>query len=326
MINKIIELLEKANKSISNETYDSIDELVSLNYESPVKVLIAALCIKVYDPLCDTRYHQKSHGAKYCLRSIEQHTTNWCAQKNYFSTNCIGSLSNALRHKEPFDKSYSRAWKSTKCKSLFLDIFEQMNTIDCSEKYLVYILQVLKSIANKKDVLAQSVINPRVLDLYPLLCNLCNLGFNKSSIIPVLIVHSYYDSIKHPGLISLKAHNSPDIKGRSYGDIEIWSSVPEIVIEIKHGLQISEQYLQNFSRKVRNINTHNYILTSLNYQRYDYNKNYNVVCWNVASFVHYNLYNKQENIENYIHLLYKTLMSSSIEIQHKENLRNFFQN
>lgn len=327
MKSSIIDILITTNSETTDYKNEDIEHIISSSFESPLKVIIAGLCIKIYDPSCDTRYHQKANGGKYCLRSIEQHTTQWCALQNYFSTNCVGSLSNALRHKEPYTKEYSRVWKSEKCKNAFLNCFHQMNNNNeqfC--KYmLVYTLQLLKSKTKSHADLYNEPVASNTIELYPLIYNLCNLSFNKSSIIPVIIVHTYYQIINHEGLVSLKHHNSPDIKGKSYGDIEIWrKNSPETVIEIKHGLEIKESYFQTFAIKVKNMNTKNYILTSLPYQRYDYNSKFNVVSWNVASFVHYNLYNTQY-VNEYILLLYKNLMKSNIDLTHKENLKNFFQ-
>ena len=293
-----------------------------------MKVIIAALCLKIYDPLCDTRYHQKTHGGKYCLRSIEQHTTQWCASHGFFSTNCVGSLSNALRHKEPYTKDYSRVWKSTQCKNDFLSIFEIMNNdVSQGEIMLAYTMQKLKTKMQAHIALQNIIIEPKGTDLYSLLCELCRQAFNKSSIIPVIIVHTYYKVAEHPGLLSLKAHNSPDIRGKSYGDIEIWNNstnIPDTIIEIKHGLEIKTSYLQTFSKKVKDIKCNNYILTSLDYQRYEHNSTYNVICWNVASFVHFHLYNRPY-IDKYISTLYVDIMNTSIDIKHKENLKKIFQ-
>lgn len=326
MIPSLIDILKNANSETTDYKNEDIEHIVSSGYESPLKVIIAALCIKIHDISCDTRYHQKTNGGKYCLRSIEQHTTQWCASQNYFSTNCVGSLSNALRHKEPYTKEYSRVWKSQKCKACFLNCFDKMNNNDqqLCKYMLIYTLQLLNYNTKLNAELCNEKIASNTIELYPLLCNLCNQFHNKSSIIPVIIVHTYYQIINHEGLISLKHHNSPDIKGKSYGDIEIWNKTsPDIVIEIKHGLEIKEAFFQTFASKVQNMNTKNYILTSLPYQRYDYNSKYNIVCWNVASYVHYNLYNTQ-CIDAYIEILHKNLMQTNMEFNHKENLKKFF--
>lgn len=321
----ILKILENCSNAQIDFFDINIKNFVSQNYESPIKVVISALCVKLHDPSCDTRYHQKSNGGKYCLRSIEQHTTQWCASKDLFTTNCVGSLSNALRHKEPYDNNYSRVWKSSECKSIFLNIFEAMNAdIENNYNRLVFILNCLQEKSDKHKTCINACIETKSIELYPLLCNLCSQFYNKSSVIPVIIAHTYYQVIKHEGLISLKHHNSPDIKGKSYGDIEVWNkNNPEIVIEIKHGLEIKEAFLQTFSSKVKNMKTKNYLLTSLPYQRYDYNVKYNIVCWNVASYIHYNLYNTH-CVNEYIELLHNNLMQTNIELKHKENLKNFF--
>jgi hypothetical protein len=205
--------------------------------------------------------------------------------------------------------------------------FDQMNNNEqLCKSMLIYTLQLLKSKAKSHSDLCSEPINVNKVELYELLCSLCSQFHNKSSIIPVLIVYTYFQVIEQHGLISLKAHNSPDVKGKSYGDIEIWntySDCPHTVIEIKHGLEIKESFLQTFSTKVKNKNTNNFLLTSLPYQRYDFNYKHSVVCWNVASYVHYNLYNK-ECVDEYIDTLHTKLMKSNLELAHKENLKKLF--
>lgn len=330
MINNIIQILQNAYDAETTDYFDTeICEFMTFEFESPLKVVIAALALKLYDPSCDTRYHQKSHGGKYCLRSIEKHTTIWCATHNLFESSCVGSLSNGLRHKEPYNKMYNRAWKNENCKQRFLDIFESMNsTPKFNNERLIYIFNQMKIKKQNEQGLIESISKSVTtsIELYPLLWNLCNFSCNKSSIIPVLIVYTYYKCIQQPGLLSLKSHNSPDIKGKSYGDIEIWNNniQPNTIIEIKHGLEIKEYYLQSFNRKVKNIETTNIILTSLPYQRYDYNSKYKIICWNVSSFIHYNLYNKPV-VESYIKELHNALMATSINVSNKEKMQGFFQ-
>jgi hypothetical protein len=325
MITNVIKILKTANLQTTNKRFPQIEKFVSYNYECPQKVIIAALAMKIYDESCDTRYHQKSHGAKYCLRSVETQTTLWASKEGYFSSSCPGTLSNGLRHKDPYNKDYSRAWRSKECKSLFLEIFELMNTKpDICMDMLVYNLQLYKDLKEKHNLLANTTIEP-IIDLYTLLCNLCTQTYNKSSVIPVYIVHTYYKVIETTGLISLKAHNSPDIQGKSYGDIEIHQdNKPIIVIEIKHNLEIKEQHLHTMYRKTQTLRSNNYVLTSLVYQRYQYNNSYNCVSWNVASFVHYNLYNTSYQ-KRYIEELYKTFMMSNLDVQIKKKIQNCFQ-
>ena len=326
MIKNITKILNIANTRTTSRKFPQIDQIVSYTYESPQKVIIAALSLKINDPTCDTRYHQKSHGGKYCLRSIETQTTLWAAREGYFSTHCPGTLSNALRHKEPFDIYYSRVWKSEKCKSAFLQIFENMNKtpIDCMDM-LIYMLSLLRKNNTMHQMIASTNVDAEGIDLYTLLCNLCNQTYNKSSIIPVFIVYAYYQAINTVGLLSLKAHNSPDIKNKSYGDIEIHKNgVPSIIIEIKHNLEIKDEHLLCIARKTYLHKTKNYIFTSLVYQPYIYNDKYNIVIWNVASFVHYNLYNT--NLQtHYINILYKLFMTAHIDLHTKDKIKKCFQ-
>lgn len=324
---ELIKILNKADGEFTTESFEDVDTLIHGNYESPLKVLVAALAIKIYDPSCDTRLHQKAHKSKYCLRTHEYETTQWGASQMYFSTNSPGTLSNALRHKEPYNKQYSRVWKSEKCKTAFLNLFEMMNTSICAESILIYTLQSLQQKRKAHESLANSVLHSdNTNELYPLLCDLCKFSFGKCSVLPVLIVHTMFQIKQNPGLVSLKSHTSPDYK--CYGDIELWDDAktcPSIVIEIKHNLEIKEAYLQTFARKVKNMNTQNFLLTSLIYQRYLYNKKYNVVCWNVASYVHYNLYNTGLE-QTYIHALHNRVMASNLQIEVKEKLKNCFVN
>ena len=122
-IHHVVKQLEKIKLSLNSTTVRKnvdISQLFSYSYEGPLKVAFAALVLKLQDPSADTRYHQTSHNAKYCLRSFEQHTTNWLHVQGYVSTNTCGSLSNELRHKEPYDKNYSRVWRNANCKNAFL--------------------------------------------------------------------------------------------------------------------------------------------------------------------------------------------------------------
>jgi hypothetical protein len=323
MISKIINILNIANTKSNSRTFPQIEKLVSLNYESPQKVVLAALSLKIHDSSCDTRYHQISYGAKYCLRSIETKTTQWGSSFGYFSTSCPGTLSNALRHKEPYDLNYSRVWKSDECKKCFIEIFQMMNEQpQLSMDMLVYMLQLYKDIQIQHATLASTTIDSKI-DLYTLLCNLCTQTYNQSSLIPVYVVHTYFTTIGANGLLKLKSHNSPDIKGKSYGDVEIHDENRITIIEIKHALEINNNFLDTMMRKTKILNSKNYILTSLLYQRYMYSPNHDIVVWNVASFVHYNLYNTNEEIL-YIENLYKTLMNSHLDIKVKEKIKNCF--
>tara|TARA_B110000977_G_scaffold201886_1_gene299801 strand:- start:6419 stop:7399 length:981 start_codon:yes stop_codon:yes gene_type:complete len=324
MIGNINNILKSANMKSTQQTFPQLKKIISLNYESPQKVILAGLALKIYDSNCDTRYHQKTNGGKYSLRSIEIHTSAWGASQGFFSTHCPGTLSNALRHKEPYDMNYSRVWRSQECKTAFLGTFDMMNThpVQCHDM-LIYMLQLLKELQQQHLLLSTRTISTGV-DLYTLLCNLCTLTYNKSSLIPVHIVYTYYKMIKKPGLISLKPHNSPDIKGKSYADIEVHNEGENsIIIEIKHGLEIQDQYIISMARKTRTIKSKNYIFTSLIHQKYYYNEKYDCVIWNVASFVHYNLYNSN-NDSLYIQLLHKSLMSSNFDLHVKENIQKCF--
>ena len=192
-----------------------------------------------------------------------------------------------------------------------------------AKQMLVYTLQSLQAKKQAHEALATvQYQNDECNELYPLLCNLCKFSYGKCSVLPVLIVHTMFRVKQTPGLVSLKSHTSPDHK--CYGDIEVWdTTTPSIVIEIKHNLEIKESFLQTFARKVKTMRTQNFLLTSLIYQRYVYNEKYKVVCWNVASYVHYNLYNTDLE-KDYVRTLYRQIMSSNLSLEIKEKLKNCF--
>lgn len=314
MIETIVRNLQCASAQKSTISFQSIDKLLSFNFESPVKVALAGLALKIHDPFCDTRNHQVSNGGKYCLRSIEQHTTTWCFKNGLFKTHCPGTLSNALRHKEPYDENYSRVWRSKKCKDAFLEIFQQMNTSNGSdnEQMLIYLLHKIKGKINKSNSFTQRVVlNNGSISLNQLLHNICSLRFPQSSLVPVYAVHAFFVTIGEP-VKDLKSHNSPDIKGKSYGDVEIWKNdVPEKIIEIKHGISITEEICQGFYNKICSLNTVNFILTTNLSQSYHFVQKYNIICWNVQSFLHFELCSKKlESV--FIQEFYKRISESHV--------------
>ena len=279
LYNKAMSIVGLHDKNISELALKD-QELVNivLHYSEQAKavltVLITSIVYKSLHPDQDIRNHQASIEGGYSGRTFDsKHITPFMKLHKFPSMAESGWLTRALEQKVPYDKNYSGAITPKELKPVFLEILAKIeNGADCT-KYLSYILQGLIIKRNLQNI---DLAKPTTLSINSIL-DLLDKHFNGSykaegaARLPVLAIYSSYQCLiqetkrfEKKELLAIESHTSSDKSSGRVGDIDILDEKNRVfeAVEVKHGISITLQLVQDAFEKFKTTPIDRYYILS----------------------------------------------------------------
>jgi len=237
-------------------------------------VLITSLVYKLFNPDQDIRNHQNSIVNGYSGRTFDaKHITPFLKKIKFPSMAESGWLTRSLEQKVPYDANYPGAINPPAMKAAFLELLDSIEKkVDCN-KMLSYLFQGLIIQRNKHIIDLAKPINLPIAKIIEFLCAHFDSKYASegASRLPVLALYAVYQCLMkeakrfdHKALQSIESHTSSDLRSGRIGDIEVVdeNGKPFEAVEVKHGIQISLQLVQDAFEKFSTTQVRRFYLLS----------------------------------------------------------------
>jgi len=227
-------------------------------------VLITSLVHKVFEPSQDVRKHQYNMPGGYSGRTVDaRYTTPFMKEKQFPAMAESGWLTRSLEQNRTYDFDYPGKITPAKIKTAFLQIFDNIETHRKKpRRYICYLFQLLIILREKKEI---TLAKPSGITIDTLLGFLEHhfthtYSMSGGARLPVLAVYSVYECMvaemhrfSDKTLLPLKEHTTADIRTGSIADIEIKDTEDNLfeAAEIKHGIKITEQIINDSFEKFK---------------------------------------------------------------------------
>lgn len=352
LYNKAMSVVGSSEKNVSDLKPKEQELLnVVLQYSEQAKavltVLITSLVYKSLHPEQDIRKHQASIAGGYSGRTFDsKNITPFMKAHKFPSMAESGWLTRALEQKVPYDKNYSGAITPKELKPVFLTILDNIEKGADSKKYLSFLIQGLIIKRNKQTI---DLAKPTTLSISTIL-DLLDKHFNGSykaegaSRLPVLAIYAAYECLIHEAkrfdkkqLLTIESHTSSDKSSGRVGDIDIIDEKKRVfeAVEVKHGISITLQLVQDAFEKFKTTPIDRYyILSTASPDKDEYKKieaeiqriknvhGCQLIVNGIMPTIKYYLRlldKTSEFIENYVNLIEA---DKSLKFEHKERWNN----
>ncbi|MDP2804762.1 MAG: hypothetical protein Q8O24_02355 [Gallionellaceae bacterium] len=265
-------------KSQLAETEQALLNIIIRSSESAkgvLTVLITSIVYKIYYPEQDIRNHQDGIVGGYSGRTFDtRHITPFLKACKFPAMAESGWLTRSLEQKVPYNLDYTGAISPAPLKTAFLLLLDNVENkaADCSQ-YLGFVLQSLIIKRNEQQI---DLAKPTALSINTIL-NLLERHFNATytadgaSRLPVLALYAMYQCLLNETkrfegkkLLPLESHTSADLRSGRIGDIELLDEKdrPFEAVEVKHGIPISLQLVQDAHSKFNTTAVKRYYILS----------------------------------------------------------------
>lgn len=279
LYNKAMAVVGLNNKNISDLIPEEQELLnVVLKYSEQAKgvltVIVTSLVYKILNPKQDIRNHQASIEEGYSGRTFDnKYITPFMKSHKFPSMAESGWLTRALEQKVPYDKNYSGAITPKELKPVFLEIIDNIESGSNCTSYLIFILQGLILKRNLQNI---DLAKPTTLSISSIL-ELLDKHFNGTyngegaSRLPVLAIYAAYICIieetkrfEGKELLPIENHTSSDKSSGRVGDIDILDGKKRVFesVEVKHGISITLQLVQDAFEKFKTTPIDRYYILS----------------------------------------------------------------
>lgn len=252
-------------EGLSDEEREYLDIIVekSEDRKAVLTVFITSMTHKIYNPNQDIRYHQVNLPNGYSGRVIDTREITPFMKKNRFPAMAeTGWLTRTLEQNSPYMLDYPGQITPIELKNAFLRLLHFVEEGDKSPKdYLTYIFTKLILLRDRHDI---ELARPTKLSIKQIIDYL-DKHFNSNytspgaSRLPTLAIYSVYECMveevyryRNKYLAPLQKHQSADSQSGSVGDIEVKNKSDHSVfeaVEIKHGIEITSQLIQDAYNK-----------------------------------------------------------------------------
>ncbi|SDG83041.1 DNA (cytosine-5)-methyltransferase 1 [Pedobacter terrae] len=238
-----------------------------------LSVVITSITYKALHPEQDIRNHQVSIPNGYSGRGFDtKYITPFMKRQKFPYMAESGWLTRSLEQKVPYNKDFPGGM-NPKLKPTFLEVIDRVqHGANCSE-YLSFLFQAL-IIKRNSQILALS--RPSALSISTILEVLIN-HFNGSysstgaSRLPVLAIFAAYQCLinevkrfNNKKLLPLESHTSADKRSGRIGDIDLTDEKNRAfeAVEVKHGIPITLQIVEDAFNKFQSTNVSRYYILS----------------------------------------------------------------
>lgn len=244
-------------------------------------VFLTSLVYKLLNPEQDIRYHQADMppgSVGYSGRSFDsQYITPFLKSKDFPSMKESGWLTRSMEQKVPYVKSYPGAIRPRELKIAFLELIDFIEVTSNDHNRKAALLYVLASLIEKRDREHITLAKPQNLTISQITDLLVdhfshNYQCHGASRLPVLALYALYQIFMdelvrfHSGtqLLSLESHTSADKRSGRLGDIDVVDvdNVPYEAIEVKFGIPISPDIVEDAYNKFKGTHIKRYYLLS----------------------------------------------------------------
>ena len=279
LLNSVLQDAEKSNIDIQIPTQlaDSLDKVAvsSEDAKAALAVVITSLTVKIIAPTQDIRAHQAQLPGGYSGRSIDANFVTPFLKKHHFPAMAeSGWLTRSFENSAPYDRNYPGILKSSELKSAFLNIIEYVNTSqELAKPALIFLFRKLIQLRNSRTI---QLSRPVGIPIERIIIYLENhfdpnsYNVTGASRLPTIALYSAYQCLlsevkrfEGKRLLSLEAHTSADSRSGRIGDIQIDDiSGPFEGVEVKHGIPITAQLVQDSFEKFKIYQTKRYYILS----------------------------------------------------------------
>jgi DNA (cytosine-5)-methyltransferase 1 len=237
-------------------------------------VILTSLVYKFFNPEQDIRLHQSSIPGGYSGRTFDsKFITPFLKSARFPAMAESGWLTRSLEQKQSYTKGYTGAINPPALKIAFLSVLEQIENGDDPEVYLKYLLQGLIIRRNAHQINLAKPVNLPISRIISLLQRHFDGNYHAEGVsrLPVLALYAAYQCLisenkRYEGktLVPIESHTSADRRSGRIGDIEVIDAngKPFEAVEVKHGIPITAQLIEDAYEKFSTTQVQRYYLLS----------------------------------------------------------------
>lgn len=237
-------------------------------------VCITSIVFKALHPLQDIRNHQNGIPGGYSGRTFDtRFITPFLKSCRFPAMAESGWLTRSLEQKVPYDKNYTGAIRPEELKTAFIEILDRIESGANCESFLQYLFQGLILQRNKQSVELAKPTNLSINSILDILHAHFNSKYNSegASRLPVLAIYAIYQCLmkeakrfENKKLLPIENHTSADTRSGRIGDIEIIDENDRSfeAVEVKHGITITLQLVQDAYAKFQTTPVNRYYILS----------------------------------------------------------------
>jgi len=274
-------------KELSDETIQDVEYIIlrSESNKAVLSVLVTLLTCKIVEPSQDIRYHYARMENGFSARVIDtNHITPFMKKISFPAMAESGWKTNTLAIDLPYDLNYPGVIKPPQVKAAFLNIVDKVQTQGLNPQNVLLYMFVL--LIKQRDNLRVELAKPHSLSIVDIIILLEKhfsadyKNISGASRLPTLAIYAAYQCMvsqveryKSKTLCPLEKHQSADLRSGRIGDVDINNDDDTTFegVEIKHGIQITKQYVTDAYEKFKVHNTNRYyLLTTANMDNADW--------------------------------------------------------
>jgi DNA (cytosine-5)-methyltransferase 1 len=270
----------KIQTDLSKTICDLLQQVLDKSESSKavLTVLLTSLTYKSIFPAQDIRNHQSSISGGYSGRTFDNTVITPFMKKMKFPAMAeSGWLTRSLEQKVPYDFNYPGAINPKNLKLSFLTLLDFIEKGEDCEKMILWLFQGLILKRNEQEIDLAKPMNLPIRTIIQLLLKHFNAIYHSEGAarLPVIALYAVYkcliSEIKRfhgKTLESLENHTTSDKKSGRLGDIEISDEKnrPFEAVEIKHGIALNLQLLEDAFEKFSKTQVKRFYLLSTNEQ------------------------------------------------------------
>lgn len=267
---------ESIKSDLDSQISQQLD--VILTYSESAKgvltVVLTSLVYKGFNPTQDIRLHQSSIQGGYSGRTFDsKYITPFLKWAKFPAMAESGWLTRSLEQKQPYAKGYTGAINPPALKTAFLSVLDYVeNQGDCIG-CLEYLFQSLLIRRNAHVINLAKPVNLPISRIISLLQHHFDGVYHAEGVsrLPVLALYAIYQCLisenkRYEGktLLPIESHTSADRRSGRIGDIEIADATnkPFEAVEVKHGISITAQLVEDAYEKFSTTQVQRYYLLS----------------------------------------------------------------
>ncbi|NBI42600.1 DNA methyltransferase [[Haemophilus] felis] len=272
------------NLGSNNEVQIKIENDIKLNIDTILKysesskavftVVLTSLVYKILNPKQDIRKHQASIEGGYSGRTFDsQYITPFLKKYKFPAMAESGWLTRSLEQKVMYDEHYTGAIKPDNLKSAFLIVIKYIQKGNGLNDLLSYIFQGLILQRNAQKIDLAKPHNLPILNIVDLLERhfFAKYTSEGASRLPVLALYAIYECLvrelkrfENKTLLPMESHTSADSRSGRIGDIDVNEEDNKAfeAVEVKHGIPISLQLVQDAFEKFKTTQVNRYYILS----------------------------------------------------------------
>lgn len=256
---------------------DWLKEIISKaeNNKAVLTVLITLITHKIIDPVQDVRKHQAQIEGGFAGRTIDTlYITPFMQEKQFPAMAQSGWLTRSLEQSSPYNLDYKGNIRPESVKKAFLGIIDSIQNERCDAEAVLK--EILRLLIEQRDAKNITLAKPHNLSISRII-KLLQAHFTYkykcqgASRLPVLAIYAAYQCMmdqvarfRNLVLEPLESHNSADRRSGRIGDIDVSdaSGFPVEGVEVKHGIVITPQLINEAYEKFKAYRTARYYLLS----------------------------------------------------------------